>query len=329
MLARPSLDRLMPLFVELDGRGRIVAAGPSLRKMLAPVDPSGQPFADLFELRRPSGPATMSDLGQRIGERFHASLIYLPAIGLRGIAVPLAAGKGLLINFSFGIGVVEAVRRFDLTEADFAPTDLAVEMLYLVEAKATVTAELRRMNSRLQNAKSAAEEQALSDALTGLRNRRALDSALRLLLAEGVDFGMMHLDLDYFKSVNDTLGHAAGDQVLCQVARILRAQTRSTDTVARVGGDEFVIVLPDLCDPDALAAIAQRIIANLSEPIDFDGTLARVSASIGIALSTDYLRPTAHRLLCDADDALYASKRGGRGQAQFAASGEGRSERFA
>ena len=162
------------------------------------------------------------------------------APGFRGLAVPLDGG-GVLINLSFGMTVVEAVRDHRLTDADFAPTDLAMELLYLVEAKTAVMQELRDMNRRLEGAKTAAEEQALTDTLTGLRNRRAMDMALSRLMLRGTPFGLMHLDLDFFKAVNDTLGHAAGDHVLRQVARVLRVQMRGGDTVARMGGDEFVV----------------------------------------------------------------------------------------
>jgi diguanylate cyclase (GGDEF)-like protein len=222
-----------------------------------------------------------------------------------------------MINLSFGIGVTEAVRRHGLTEVDFAPTDLTVEMLYLAEAKSAVVGELRDLNLRLQGAKIAAEEQALTDTLTGLRNRRALDIALGELTRHGHAFGLMHIDLDFFKQVNDTLGHAAGDHVLRVVARILTAQTRSSDTVARVGGDEFVVILPEMSDTARLGQVARRIIENLTQPIYFEGQSCRISASIGVTVSTFYPSPQADRMLSDADDALYASKRAGRGRAQF------------
>ncbi|MDZ4093531.1 MAG: GGDEF domain-containing protein, partial [Paracoccaceae bacterium] len=168
---------------------------------------------------------------------------------------------------------------------------------------------------RLQGAKVAAEEQALSDMLTGLGNRRALDIAIRKIISTGVSFGLMHIDLDYFKAVNDTLGHAAGDHVLRVVARVLSEETRIGDTLARVGGDEFVVVLPDLSDRVEMGQIADRIIENLSQPTAFEGKICRVSASIGMTISTDYVTVTADQMLNDADQALYASKHAGRGRA--------------
>jgi diguanylate cyclase (GGDEF)-like protein len=212
---------------------------------------------------------------------------------------------------------MKAVAACNLTDADFAATDLAMELLYLVEAKIAVTAELRQLNLRLQGARDAAQEQALTDTLTGLRNRRALDFAMHTLIDHNISFGLMHIDLDFFKIVNDTLGHAAGDHVLREVASKLLLETRAGDTVARVGGDEFVIIFSDLSDAAALSRIADRVVARISEPNWFQGEACRISASIGITLSTDYNPPVAERMLQDADTALYASKNAGRGQAQL------------
>lgn len=230
-----ALSRLMPLFLCLDAAGRITALGPTLAKLLPHNTLIGQKSGDLFDLKRPSRRADLAAIQAVASARLHLAFRSDPAITFRGLAMPLQGG-GLMINLSFGIGVTEAVRRHGLTEADFAPTDLTVEMLYLAEAKSAVVGELRDLNLRLQGAKIAAEEQALTDTLTGLRNRRALDLALGELTRHGHTFGLMHIDLDFFKQVNDTLGHAAGDHVLRVVARILTAQTRSSDTVARVGG---------------------------------------------------------------------------------------------
>ncbi len=311
ILLPEALARLMPMHLLLDGQGRIAGLGPTLAKIAPQTPLTGQEMAEVFALRRPSGRADIAALRRRAGERLHLSLIADPSVTLRGLAIPLP-GEGMLLNLSFGIGVAEAVRRHRLTDADFAATDLAVEMLYLDEAKSAVVDEWRQLNLRLQGAKVAAEEQALTDTLTGLRNRRALDTALQGLIARGVPFGLMHLDLDYFKQVNDTFGHAAGDHVLGAVARILTEETRSSDTVARVGGDEFVLVLEGLTETATLSRIAERIIARLGLPLDYEGKPCRISGSIGLTVSTLYPLPVADKMLSDADTALYSSKRGGR-----------------
>jgi diguanylate cyclase (GGDEF)-like protein len=272
----------------------------------------GRPFDAVFDIQRPR--RLRSDTPHL--QRLRLCLRAAPCTAFRGVAVPLGPPDGgLFLNLSFGISVAEAVRAHDLTDSDFAATDLAVELLYLQEANAAVLSELRRANSRLTSAKSDAEEQALTDTLTGLRNRRAMDRALSASTRTNMPFGLMHVDLDYFKQVNDTLGHAAGDHVLAEVARALREETRAGDIVARVGGDEFVLLFPGLTEADALSGIAERIIRRLETPIRWQGRACRVSASIGFTASTLYARPEPDRLLSDADDALYQSKRMGRGVA--------------
>ena len=316
-LGQEALARLMPMHLCLSSDGIVTGCGPTLAKMLAGHRLVGQDFFELFVVRRPGGIQRVADLVRRAGQRLHLVCPAAPATGLRGLALPLAGDEGMLMNLSFGISVAEAVREHDLTDADFAPTDLAVELLYLIEAKTAVMNELRALNLRLEGARSAAEEQALTDMLTGLRNRRALDLALTGAAVRGSAFGLMHVDLDYFKAVNDTLGHAAGDHVLREVARILREQTRAGDTVARVGGDEFVILLPGLTEAAGLQAIAARIIGRLNAPIDWDGRTCRVSASIGMTVSTSYDPVQPDRMLADADAALYGAKRAGRGRAML------------
>lgn len=311
-LNQTAIARLMPMCLVLDAQGQIVAVGPTLAKVLPQPQPIGAPFETVLTVRSPAAVVSIADLTARAGERLHLTI---GGLACRGLAVPLAGG-GVLINLSFGVGLMEAVRQHALTDADFAATDLAVELLFQVEVKTAVMDELRSLNLRLQGAKVAAEEQALTDTLTGLRNRRALDLVLAGLIGQGAVFGLMHLDLDFFKQVNDTLGHAAGDHVLRAVAAVLRAETRATDTVARVGGDEFVLVLPGLTEVTQLTHIARRIIDRLTQPIDFEGQACRISGSIGVTVSTLYTPPDADRMLSDADAALYASKRAGRGQAQ-------------
>jgi diguanylate cyclase (GGDEF)-like protein len=143
-----------------------------------------------------------------------------------------------------------------------------------------------------------------------------MDLALERSLADRfADFAVLHIDLDLFKQVNDSFGHAAGDHVLSRVGDVLRSELRHTDVAGRVGGDEFLVIVYDCTDPAALGALAERLIAELEEPIVFEGEICRISASIGIAASTDYVaRPSADDLLADTDMALYRAKRGGRGR---------------
>jgi len=164
------------------------------------------------------------------------------------------------------------------------------------------------------------EYMAHHDALTDLANRVLLDQRLEIALARrihGEDMvAVHHLDLDQFKAVNDTFGHPAGDKLLKIVAERLRRLVRETDTIARTGGDEFVIVQTPVTDPAQATALAQAIIAEISEPFDLDGHLAVIGASIGIAIGPgDGSRPD--KLLRNADLALYKAKEDGRGTFRF------------
>lgn len=156
------------------------------------------------------------------------------------------------------------------------------------------------------------------DLLTGLPNRALNLKLFAELLAgpsqkpesSGAKLTVFCLDLDGFKGVNDRLGHAAGDAVLVAVANRLRASVRDADVVCRIGGDEFVILLPNITHGEA-AEVARRIIAQISEPFEFDPT-ARVGISIGIA-SAPCDGATADELLSAADRAMYDAKRRGKG----------------
>jgi diguanylate cyclase (GGDEF)-like protein len=300
----------------VDGDGRIVGAGPTLERLRTPQRVVGLNVFDLFHMRRPHGAATMLDLAARGGHRLDLEFRSPPHTLLKGHFV--TDWQGLFVfDLSFGILVKEAVSTYALTATDFAPTSLAVEMLYLVEANATAMTESRDLNRRLAEAKAAAERLARTDVLTGLGNRRGMETAIADLAARGVPFGLFHVDLDYFKAVNDTLGHAAGDHVLTEVARILERETRENDLVIRLGGDEFVIICRNMLDRRRLSSLSTRIIAALEAPIDVEGTTCRVSVSIGITTSDLYERPDAGQMLRDADIALYMSKEAGRSRATF------------
>ncbi|KNG94238.1 GGDEF domain-containing protein [Pseudaestuariivita atlantica] len=311
-----ALDMLCPMHLHLDAGGRIVHAGPTLCKVLS-GGLVGREFTQVFELERPRKVRTIAQLLQTAGQKLHLRLRTPPHTRVKAVLAPHPLGSGALVDMSFGISILDAVRDFTLSSADFAPTDLTIEMLYLVEAKSAAMEASRLLNERLQDAMLRVEEQAYSDTLTGLKNRRAFDHLLGHLLEGRQDFALMQLDLDFFKQVNDTLGHAAGDHVLQTVAAIMREETRGDDIVARVGGDEFILVFPGLVNRSRLDEVAARLIERIREPIPFAGKNAAISASGGVVRSVDYIAPTVDALLGDADTALYASKDAGRGRVTF------------
>ncbi|MDA7963040.1 GGDEF domain-containing protein [Ruegeria sp.] len=306
------LETLCPMFVLLDETGRIRQVGPTLQKLRPDQPMEGTGFLELFDLIRPRAVTTFPALMATAGGKLHLKFRDEPRTALKGLIAPLPGCGGAVINLSFGISILDAVRDYALTSADFSGTDLAIELLYLVEAKSAAMEASRSLNLRLQGAMLAAEEQAYTDTLTGLKNRRAMDHILGHLIQTKSRFSLMNLDLDFFKSVNDRLGHAAGDYVLQQAAKIMLEETRGDDTVARVGGDEFVIIFKGLLDSGKLRSIADRLIDKLGKPMSFEGAACSISASIGTALSTQFDAPTAAGMLHAADLALYAAKRDGR-----------------
>lgn len=175
-------------------------------------------------------------------------------------------------------------------------------------------------NRELEAAKSRIEHNALHDSLTGLPNRRYLDDILKRNAARGYagsgSIAVLHLDLDRFKQINDTLGHAAGDAMLIHASTVLRANCRTTDFVARIGGDEFVVVCPAGDGDEYLGAMAERIINQMRKPVNYQGHQCRFGVSIGIAAGHGSHIDVA-RVLVNADIALYRAKARGRNRFEY------------
>lgn len=156
---------------------------------------------------------------------------------------------------------------------------------------------------------------ALRDPLTGLANRRSLDERWRRAIGrpgpQG-SIGFLMIDLDGFKSVNDTYGHDTGDQLLRTVASRLRNLARTSDVVCRLGGDEFGILVPDLKKPRQIEALCQRVLDAMAEPVTIDGIEVKIGASMGACLYPDQAA-NLRQMLMRADQALYQAKLAGKG----------------
>ena len=185
-----------------------------------------------------------------------------------------------------------------------------------VQAAANVLADAIERHA----ADQALRYRVLHDSLTGLPNRLSfvdsLRDALRRSIASGSPVGILFLDLDHFKLINDSLGHHAGDALLRAVAPRLRAHLRPGDVVARFGGDEFGILIDRLADEGEALAIADRVASAFTQPFSLDGVDHFVSASIGVAVAVaaggDERAVNAELLIRDADAAMYRAKEGGR-----------------
>ncbi|MEI6737226.1 MAG: EAL domain-containing protein [Pseudomonadota bacterium] len=184
--------------------------------------------------------------------------------------------------------------------------------------------QMAKSNEELMSALSKIQEMASHDSLTGLPNRMLLNENLRKAIFRAerakMSVGLLFIDLDNFKQINDTLGHPLGDSVLREVARRFLLLVRQGDTLARMGGDEFVLLIEDIADITTTSAVAEKLLLTLENKMRFEGHDVVMSASIGIAVYPFHgLTPTA--LISNADIAMYEAKSAGRNRACVFSSG--------
>ena len=211
----------------------------------------------------------------------------------------------------------------ELAQTAMAFNNMTAKLKHVDNERAQKEAEIQQLNQaleqrviertmQLQDVNTQLEHQAMHDALTKLPNRALfhdrLKSALFTSQRTNEPFALLGVDLDLFKEINDTLGHHAGDMVLKHVADACNKVLRDTDTVARMGGDEFSIILPKVTNKEQAELVAQRVLAAIKVPLDFEGHKIEVGSSIGIAMfpehGGDSLTLTTH-----SDAAMYEAKR--------------------
>jgi len=200
------------------------------------------------------------------------------------------------------------------------PSGATAGWAFEINDEKAIQEQLERQARALEQANKDIRELALSDALTGLRNRRYVDEHLPEIIAkaarDGTRVAVLHIDLDRFKPINDTIGHAAGDHILKNTAAILRDVCPACAFIARVGGDEFVVALVGVCEEAEISGTAAEIIDRLSQPKRFQDQICRVGASIGIA-AQPASRINHDVLLVQADIALHQAKNEGRNCFRF------------
>lgn len=192
--------------------------------------------------------------------------------------------------------------------AGVAQTDKDRELLHFVAAQAATAIRRRNLNDELLRL-------ARYDQLTGLANRRLLEDRMETVLArcrrKQCRAAVLFIDLDGFKQVNDTLGHAAGDLLLQHVGQQLKRSVREVDTVARLGGDEFVILLEEVAQEQQAMVVAETVRRALQQPAHLGGQLVQTRASIGLAFYPDHGLEAGH-ILRHADQAMYLEKKSSR-----------------
>lgn len=269
--------------------------------------PSEQPICGYQDWRRALHPDDLEEAERVFGAAIETEKPYITEFRVVGRDGDIRHIRAHGMTYRASAGAKRIVgANWDVTE----DTLLQAELL---QAKLTAEAQ----NRALEEARLVMEHNSLHDALTQLPNRRFLDQQLAFAGTgtEQPPLTLLHIDLDRFKDINDTLGHAAGDEVLKQAAVVLRAHVPAGDFIARIGGDEFVLLSrrdPVAADFNTLSA---QLIEAISRPMTIEGHDCRIGASIGIATRND-AEESAEQLLVNADIALYEAKRQGRNRVE-------------
>ena len=253
-------------------------------------------------------PALAANLG------CYLAFLLVSALPLAGRLVMEAGEITLSAGLMSGVGIALLVRMA------FGLRKRLVEQLSIRFAIADIAEELRGEMADRKHAEEKLTQLANFDPLTGLPNRmlfeHKLERAIVRARAGQAPLAVLFVDLDRFKNINDSLGHGIGDEVLKRVAQRLQRSITEHDTVARLSGDEFIVLIADAEDREELTALAERVLRVIAKPMLLGETELRITASLGITLLAED-SPDAKSLLANADTALYRAKKRGRNRAQF------------
>jgi diguanylate cyclase (GGDEF)-like protein/PAS domain S-box-containing protein len=217
-------------------------------------------------------------------------------------------------------GICEATLRFRCADGSMIDVLILETGVEASSSRQALSLSVMTDVTELKEAENRNLHQAITDHLTGLLNRQGFESKLDDLIGEvdkvGHQIACLFIDLDRFKWINDNLGHASGDEVLCEIAERLRLLLRPEDRIARLGGDEFAILMPSPNARRLAMDVSARLVERLGEPIAVNGADLCVSASVGVAIYPDHAA-TAASLLQKSDMAMYARKRDGKNGVQL------------
>jgi diguanylate cyclase (GGDEF)-like protein len=277
---------------------------------LSATDPRRRGFVSAMNaLGLVTSSAVLVDLSGGVIEMHFHFFVMVGILTLYQDWVPFLVAIGFVVLHHGVLGVVDPKAVYDHPSAINHPFEWALIHGFFVLAASVASVVAWKLN----------EEQAFRDALTRLPNRALFQDRVSHALARadrrpGV-LAVLFIDLDGFKDVNDSLGHGAGDQLLCMVAERLRSCVRPADTAARLGGDEFAVLLEDIRSADDAAKVAERVLDALAMPFIVGGRETTIGASIGIALNTR--TDDIDSLLRSADVAMYSVKETGRARYQL------------
>ncbi|HEV3322167.1 MAG TPA: aminotransferase class I/II-fold pyridoxal phosphate-dependent enzyme [Solirubrobacteraceae bacterium] len=259
-----------------------------------------------------SAPSALTNMTYDIGVMLLALAAWQPGATIEADTVPSTAVLGIPAAFTvsaLGLLVYDHFSRLD-------PIALTLAMLTMLAAFARIALTFRDVRALAET-----RRQAMTDDLTSMPNRRhflrRVHDGIIASRATGASVALLLVDLDHFKELNDTLGHDAGDQLLCQVGERLRTVLRATDTAARLGGDEFGVLLAEPCDGATAALVAEKILKAIAQPFPIKDVGLRVTASIGIALFPENAE-NDEQLMQHADVAMYEAKAAQSGYARYA-----------